>query len=162
MLHNNQIYIILWLYWVIYGDGIYPKWDFLKLWFIYPSKYTINLIAVSIHGHFHVQYSWKSNFVRHLIDCYIGKSITQMDSNIYVHNAYKFSMLSKFEIGYPRTTCHLRSKFIESYFRKSGSHTRIEWRQISIIFALKGHVSLRRNFCQMEWYLYHRSRQVMI
>ena len=96
------------------------------------------------------------------MDCYIGKSITQIVWNIYVYNAYKFSMLSTFEIGYPRTTCHLRSKFIESYFRKSGSHTRIEWRQISIIFALKGHVSLRRNFCQMEWYLYHRSRQVMI
>ena len=159
MLHNNQIYITLWLYWVICGE----EWDFLRICFIYICKYTINLIAVSIHDeHFDVNYSWKSNFVRHLIDCYIGKSITQMDSNIYVHNAYKFSMFSKFEIGYPRTTCHLRSKFIESYFRKSGSHTRIEWRQISIIFALKGHVSLRRNSCQMEWYLYHRSRQVMI
>ena len=136
--------------------------DFLSLYIIYLCKYTIIQIAVSIHEYFDVKCSWKSNFVRHLMDCYIGKSITQMDWNIYVYNAYKFSMLSKFEIGYPRTTCHLRSKFIESYFRKSGSHTRIEWRQISIIFALKGHVSLRRNFCQMEWYLYHRSRQVMI
>ena len=54
----------------------YPKWDFLRLYIIYEYKYTINLIAVSIHEHFDVKYSWKSNFVRHLMDCYIGKSIT--------------------------------------------------------------------------------------
>ena len=58
---------------------LYPKWNFMRLCFIHPCKYTINLIAVSIPEHFDVKYSWKSNYVRHLIDCYIGKSITQMD-----------------------------------------------------------------------------------
>ena len=63
---------------------VYPFWDFLKFYIKYLCKSTINLIAASIHEYFDGKCSWKYNFVRHLTDCYIGKSITQIDSNMYI------------------------------------------------------------------------------